>query len=73
MNIKTAEKVAILLCIPRVAGSNLGPDTSYFDWVNCFSSVPPVTSGNVPHIRQPLFHYFYNSFINYPVIQHCIV
>jgi len=32
MNVKFAEKVAILLCIPQVTVSNLGPDIGYFDW-----------------------------------------
>jgi len=32
MNINITEKEAIMLCIPRVTGSNLGPDTGYFVW-----------------------------------------
>ena len=66
--------IIILLCILRVTGSNLGPDTGYFNWNSLsFSSFPPLTAVKAPNIRQPLFHHLYNSFISYLVIQHYTV
>ena len=68
MNIK------FVFCIMRDTGSNLGPDTGYFDWNSLsFSSIPLLIAVKAPNIRQPLFHHLYNSFISYLVIQHYTV